>query len=297
MAKYSDRVAKVMGSNGVPVLATLFHLSYAKPFNTIITAMSYTTLYTTQGQKLVWSADGNLDYLGPKHIPLFCVAVAALVILLFPYTLLLLLGQWLHRLNCRLITRMLFNLKPFLDAHFAAFKDKHRYWFGLLLLVRAAKLVIASIVTNNTTGNPIVEFSTAILSILLTFWGQKVYSSSAVGLFGTAFLLNLVFMNVSKLFFIISDGNIAVASFTLIAIALAQFLGLILYKVVIVKCSRRMRACCPCEKKRGDDWEVYEQTAFETELAARVREMESDTEIDRESDESGSIESVPTYGI
>ena len=69
IAKYSDRVAKVMGNNGVPVLATLFLLSYAKLFNTIITAMSYTTLYTTQEQKLVWSDDGNLDFLGPKHIP------------------------------------------------------------------------------------------------------------------------------------------------------------------------------------------------------------------------------------
>ena len=59
ITKYSSRVAKVMGNNGVPVLATLFLLSYAKMFNTIITAMSYTTLYTTQGRKLM-SADGNL---------------------------------------------------------------------------------------------------------------------------------------------------------------------------------------------------------------------------------------------
>ena len=104
IAKYSDSVAKVMGNNGVPVLATLFLLSYAKLFNTIITAMSYTTLHTTQGRKLVWSADGNLDYLGPKHIPLFCAAVASLVFLWFPYTLLLLLGQWLHRLNYHIIS-------------------------------------------------------------------------------------------------------------------------------------------------------------------------------------------------
>ena len=282
-AKYSDRVAKVMGNNGVPVLATFFLLSYAKLFNTIITAMSYTTLYTTQGRKLVWSADGNLDYLGPKHIPLFCVAVAALVFLWFPYTLLLLLGQWLHRLNYRLITRMLLNLKPFLDAHFAAFNDKHRYWFGLLLLARAANLLISASIPDNTTG--IVEFFTAILSILLTFWGQKVYRSSAVGTFGTPFLLNLVIMNVAKLF---SDTNITIASFTLIGIALVQFLGLVLYKVVvIVKCGRRMKTCCAHENEPNDDWELYEQ-------AVLYREMESDSE---ESNESGSIESVTTYGI
>ena len=289
IAKYSDRVAKVMGNNGVPVLATLILLSYAKFFNTIITAMSYTTLYTTQGWKLVWSADGNLDYLGPKHIPLFCVAVAALVFLWFPYTLLLLLGQWLHRLNYRIITRMLLNLKPFLDAHFAAFKDNHRYWFGFLLLVRAAYLLILAIIPDSTTE--LVEFTTAILCILLTLWGQIVYCSRAVWTFGTAFLLNLAIMNLIMLF----SGNIAI---TLIAIALAQFLGLILYKfVVLFKCSRRMATCCARKNEPNDDWELYEQAALEREQAALVIEMESESEEDRESNESGSIESVPTYGI
>lgn len=59
-AKHSDRVAKVLGKNGVPVLATLILLSYAKLLSTMITALSYTTLYTMEGQVLVWSADGNI---------------------------------------------------------------------------------------------------------------------------------------------------------------------------------------------------------------------------------------------
>jgi hypothetical protein len=88
MAKYSHRVARVMGNNSVPVLATLFLLSYAKLFNTILTAISYTTLYTTQGQEFVWSADGNIAYLGREHAPLFVVAVATLLFLWIPYTLL-----------------------------------------------------------------------------------------------------------------------------------------------------------------------------------------------------------------
>ena len=70
-AKYSE--AKVMGNNSVPVLATLFLLSYSKLFRTIITALSFTMLSTTHGSKAVWSADGNLDYLGPEHAPLFVV--------------------------------------------------------------------------------------------------------------------------------------------------------------------------------------------------------------------------------
>ena len=74
----------MMGNNSVPVLATLFLLSYAKLFRTIITALSFTTLSTTHGSKAVWSADGNLDYLGPEHAPLFVVAAATLLFLWLP---------------------------------------------------------------------------------------------------------------------------------------------------------------------------------------------------------------------
>ena len=93
LAKYSDKVAKVMGNNSVPVLATLFLLSYAKLFRTIITALSFTILSTTHGSTAVWSADGNLEYLGPKHAPLFAVAAATLLFLWLPYTLLLFLDS------------------------------------------------------------------------------------------------------------------------------------------------------------------------------------------------------------
>ena len=149
LAKHSDRVAKLMGNNSVPVLATLFLLSYAKLFRTIISALSFTMLSTTQGSKVVWSADGNLDYLGPEHAPLFVVAVATLLFLWLPYTLLLFLGQWLHRCSCRLITRTMMKIKPFLDVHYGPLNGNHRYWFGALLLVRAVILLISALIPAN----------------------------------------------------------------------------------------------------------------------------------------------------
>ena len=93
LSKYSRRVAKVMGNNSVPVLATLFLFSYAKLFRIIISTLSYTVLYTSEGHKTVWSTDGNVNYLGPKHTFLFVIAVATLFFLFLPYTLILFLGQ------------------------------------------------------------------------------------------------------------------------------------------------------------------------------------------------------------
>ena len=41
-SRYSSKIAKVFGKNTVPVLATLFLLSYAKLIQLIVTALSYT---------------------------------------------------------------------------------------------------------------------------------------------------------------------------------------------------------------------------------------------------------------
>ena len=65
------------------------------------------------------------------------------------------------------------QLKPFLDAHFAAFKPGHQYWFGLLLVIRAAMPLSAVIPTDSVR---IVVFVFALMSVLLIYWGQRVYS-------------------------------------------------------------------------------------------------------------------------
>ena len=133
----------------MPVLATLSLLSYAKLLRAIITVMSYTIVDYPQGSKAVWSADGNIDYLGSKHAPLFVAALATLLFLWLPYTLLLFLGQWLRRFDNRLLTRMLMKIKPFLDAHYGPLKDKHYYWFGALLFIRIVILLISAVVPAN----------------------------------------------------------------------------------------------------------------------------------------------------
>ena len=63
--------------------------------------------------------------------------------------------------------------------------------------------------------------------------------------------------------------------------------------LVIIKHSERVISCL----RRGqpaqyyDDWELYDQAALQREIA-----MESDDE-GEESEESGSIGSLPTYGF
>ena len=141
--------AKLFGKNSVPVLATLFLLSYAKLIQLIVTALSYTFVKFPYGKKAVWSADGNIEYLENPHLLLFLAAVAILVFLWLPYTLLMLSAQWLQIYNLCIITSTLNRMKPFLDVHYGPQKDKHRYWFGALLLTRVAILLISELIPSH----------------------------------------------------------------------------------------------------------------------------------------------------
>ena len=286
LAKYCDALAKVMGENSVPVLATLFLLSYAKLFRTIITALSYTMLYSSQGEKAVWTADGNLDYLGPKHATLFAMAVAVLLLIWLPYTLLLFLGQWLHICNCRLISYMLIKLKPFLDAHYGPLKGEHRYWFGALLLVRAAILLISALVPTDHANIVVICILTS--AAVLMYIGRVVYQNVIVSMFDTSFFLNLVLLAGSNLFISTGEGKTIAAAYTLIGMAFIQFVGLVLFKMfTIIKESEKVKACLHKRQQPAeDDWELYEE-------AALLREVESDEEQD--SEDTGSIESLPAY--
>ena len=289
LAKYSDRVAKVMGNNSVPVLATLFLLSYAKLFRAVITALSFTMLSTTHVSKAVWSADGNLDYLGPEHAPLFAVAAATLLFLWLPYTFLLFLGQWLHKCNCRLITRMMIKIKPFLDAHFGPLNSNHRYWFGALLLVRTVILLISALIPTNRAIITVYSINVCALA-LVTCLAIGVYRSFAVAIFNAVWFANLGLLSASHTFTTIEEGNSFLAMKCLFGLAFAQFIGLVFFKVlVIIKRSERVMSCLRRGQPTEDDWELYEQAALQ-------REMESDSE-GKESEESGSIESLPTYGF
>ena len=286
LAKYSDRVAKVMGNNSVPVLATLFLLSYAKLLRTIITALSYTIVYTSHGPKAVWTADGNVDYLGPKHAPLFTTAVSVLLFLWLPYTLLLFLGQWLHRCNCRLVVNMLIKIKPFLDAHYGHVKSKHRYWFGALLLVRATILLTSALIPANRSSA--VVLCVSVFAVVLTHFGHMVYRNLAVAMFDIAFFMNLALLTGATSFIATAGGELAMSAYTLIGIAFVLFAGLVLFKVFsILKQSEKVMEFLRKKQIVEDDWELYEQAALE-------REMESDAE-EQESEGSGSIESLPTY--
>ena len=199
MARYNIRMARLLGNNSVPVLATLFLLSYAKLFRVINTAMKFTILENVNGTTTaVWSYDGSIDYFNLRHSILLIVAILVLIFLWLPYTCVLLFVQCLQRCSVQKINSFVSRMQPFLDAHCGPFKDCHRYWFGVLLIARAIPLLIGTVGSTNSDRNTILS-TIAVIGITLVFQ-SRVYRKLYVSISESLFLLNLLFLAGSALY-------------------------------------------------------------------------------------------------
>ena len=165
LSHYSTRVMRLLGRKVIPVLATLFLLSYIKVLRIVVTAFDFNEVSTGDADntsdelvpRKVWTHDGNVDYLSGKHIPLFIVALLFLVVLFLPYTFLLTFGQCLHFLPKRKWLSCLRSTAfiSIMDAYHAPFKQNHRYWTGLLLLIRCILNIISVITLYGDKGKSI----------------------------------------------------------------------------------------------------------------------------------------------
>ena len=96
ICRVSSKVSKLVGSNAVPVLATLLLLSYTNLLRTIGTVLHKRdiTLHcqNSSHQLTVWYENPTLQYAKGKHLYLFLFALIVLVLFCLTYTFFLLLN-------------------------------------------------------------------------------------------------------------------------------------------------------------------------------------------------------------
>ena len=247
---YSGRVASIFGRNPIAILATLFLLSYAKLLRTIIAALSYTSLeYPNNSHIAVWLYDGNIRYFSGRHIPLFIAAMVSLIFLFLPYTVLLIFSQCLQAKSELKIFSCINSryVKPFLDAYHAPYTNKHRYWTGLMLLLR---LVLFLISAGNALGDPSVNLlavgsTCAAILTLPTIFSTRIYKTWSLGLLETSFILNLAILAMAILYTRLTGGSQNAVTFTSVGIAFATFTGIVVYhSVQQIKGTRLWRRVC-----------------------------------------------------
>ena len=229
LCRYSIRASKLFGSNPVSVLATVILLSYTKILRNILAAFSYATLeYPGNEQVSVWLYDGNLLYIQGKHAALFVVALFVLIFFFIPYTLILLLAQFLQR-NSYISSRPYFlKLQPFIDAYHAPYKTAHRYWTGLFLLLRCVLLLTFAL---NALGEPsinLLAITTVCIGVGSMSWiVHGIYSQRRLDALEASFVFNLGMFAAATYHVKVAGGNQAAVANTSISIAFFTFVGIV----------------------------------------------------------------------
>uniref|UniRef100_A0A1X7UAN1 Right handed beta helix domain-containing protein n=1 Tax=Amphimedon queenslandica TaxID=400682 RepID=A0A1X7UAN1_AMPQE len=198
------KISRLMGSHAVPVLSTLFLLSYTKLVRTIVIVLHKreVTLHCTNEpvrSVSLWYEDPNVEYAKGKHAVLFAFALMVAVFFIIPYTLFLLLNSFYERhfSNFKVLKKVWNRFKPIIDAYSGPMKDEYRFWPGLLLVARIPVLLSATLVDSFIQSQHfLLSMLLTVLAIVLSlgYCFGGVYMKRMNNIIEVWFLLNLCIM-------------------------------------------------------------------------------------------------------
>ena len=116
---YSTTIQRLTAHKSLPMLATLFLLSYTKILRIVCSVLFFYSTITHLPSKhttLVWSVDANVPLFGVRFTILFIVCLILFLILL-PFNVILLFNRTLSRF------KFINKFKPLLDAYQGPYKD------------------------------------------------------------------------------------------------------------------------------------------------------------------------------
>ena len=161
-SRYSTTIQRLTARRALPVLATLFLLSYTKVLLTVSNVLfSYTSIthLPSNHVTLVWSVDANVPLFGVKFTILFITCVI-LFLILVPLNVVLIFTKKLSYF------KVVTYFKPLLDAYQGPYKIRFHYWTGLQLLLRAVFFGLTALDRN-------VNLTVGIILIGVLIWLQE----------------------------------------------------------------------------------------------------------------------------
>ena len=223
-SRYSTRVQRLTAQRALPILATLFLLSYTKVLQTVCKVLFYYDKIThlpTKRTEYVWSIDTTVS--GVKFTVIFFVCLL-LFFILIPFNLVLLCTRKLSYF------KIIAMFKPLLDAYLSPYKDNRFYWTGVLLLVRTIILAFSGLLKNAGFLSDVFLLCT-LLSVQGILWPFK---SKLNNIQESFLLLNLLIAHVSPLY---KDEMVGLKIAQLVAvIGLLYLIVAITHHCIMFKC-------------------------------------------------------------
>ena len=254
ISSYSSKFTNFIGKrNPVATLSTLVFFSYAKLLEIVFTALSFSVVqYPNGSNRHVWLPDATVTYLQGKHIVLF-IAATNLLVLGLVYTFLLFSWQWLLRLPSWRIFNWTRNQKlhTFIETYHAPYISKHRYWTGMLLLIRAILYLIAAVNISNDPRVTLVSitFTLGFLLLLKGFIG-RLYRNWPLDILETFFYFNLLALSLFAWYFIDRKDHYRPVAYSSIIVTFILLVAIFIYHLhtytalssKVVKFEQRVKA-------------------------------------------------------
>ena len=225
-SRYSSRILRLTYSRSLPVLATLFLLSYTGVLRVVLTVLfSYSTIthYPSGDKQLVWSIDASVPLFGIKFTILFIICIV-LFLILIPFNITLLFARYLSQF------RVVNHFKPLLDAFQGSYKNKYYYWVAVHMTFRS---IFFSLYAFQVKLRLIL--ATIILVIFTSYYGYfRPNKNKTVNFQELSILVNLTVMyavsiqDSEKIFSIITN--------VMMSLALFQFGIIVLYHFLVYTC-------------------------------------------------------------
>ena len=275
ISEHSTKVARLIGrKNPVATLDTLILLSYTKLLNILITSLSFAILHYPDGvQEVVWLPDASVAYLKGKHIILFVVALLILLVGTV-FTFILFSWQWLlYHQEHKLLRFVRYQwLCFFLEPYHAPYTFKHRYWTGLLLIVR---IILNIISAANVSNDPRVNhLATAIVMTGILFLkgysqGSRIYKKLHLDFLEMSCFVNLILLCLAELFDGGRDESRNVTAYVSVSFTMILFAAVLAYHIIaelIIKaiCWKKFIARC---KKHTEILDLIGNQNDKSELA------------------------------
>ena len=231
-SRYSSKVQRLTARQSLPVLATLFLLSYTKILSTVCHVLLFYSNITHLPNKqtqLFWSTDTSVQLFGIKFTILFVTCLFIFIILLL-FNMLLLFMRPLLRF------RFVSSFKPLLDPYLGPYKDKYYYWTGLQLLMRAVFFSLSAFRKEFSLISGII-----ILGILLCIQGvTRPFKSRFKNIQESFVLLNLHLLHLIALHDHYNNTSTAVPQY-LILVVLLYFMFFIMYTCITMTCGSKIK--------------------------------------------------------
>ena len=194
-----------------------------------------------------------------KHLYLGIAGILVLLFLIVPYTLCLAFFQQLQACSGHRLFQWVNKLEPvFFDAYAGPYKDKYRFWTGMLLVVRTLLIILFTI---NTGGSVDINLLTILVvsCVLLMAHSNNLYKKWIYNYMESFFYLQLGVFAGGVLYARHNQGSITAVADTSIGLSLTVFLIVLGYHVI--SCVPSLKKHCHYQKGYVDIDDQLERVA------------------------------------